>query len=238
MERYLAVLVERLAKVFDERLVSITLFGSAASGDYHARFSDLNVLCVLDRIGPDELELCAPIFGWWRELGNPSPLLMTHDEVRRSTDSFPIEFSDMRESRKVLHGTDVIVGLEIDPRHHRAQVEHELRLSLLKLRQKATAVLGDRDALLKLCLDSVSTFCVLGRHALLLSGDTAVGLGKRATVERLTAVTGPEVEALRELLDVREGRSAPQEQDPANLFRRYLRAVQRVIEFVDGIGEP
>lgn len=236
MERYLAVLVERLAKVFGERLLSATLYGSAAAGDYQARYSDLNVLCVLRQIGPDELELCAPIFRWWREAGNPAPLLMTDAELRRSSDSFPIEFSDMLESRKVLHGADIVAELAVDRRHYRAQLEHELRSALLRLRQQATTALSDRDQLLKLCLDSVSTFCVLGRHGLRLAGASAP-MDKRGTVDQLIGAAGPEMRAFAVLLDVREGRSAPQEQDPVNLFRRYLAAVQRLIEFVDAIGD-
>jgi predicted nucleotidyltransferase len=47
MERVLNQLVERLRKTYDDRLVSVVLYGSAAVGDHHGRFSDLNILCVL-----------------------------------------------------------------------------------------------------------------------------------------------------------------------------------------------
>ena len=43
-------------------------------------------------------------------------------------------------------------------------------------------MLSDPDALLTLCLDSVSTFCVLGRHALLVSGIDAKN-DRRALVQ-------------------------------------------------------
>ena len=67
------------------------------------RFSDLNVLCVLQgdhaaravrrRAGP---ELVAAD-------GHPAPLLLTEVEVSRSADCFPIEFRDMKERRRVLY---------------------------------------------------------------------------------------------------------------------------------------
>src|SRR5260370_16818434 len=169
MEQKLQELVDRLREAQQERLLSVILYGSAATGDHHAEFSDLNVLCVLTQVRAGGVAACAPVFKWWRGDGNPAPLILSEEEVRTSTDCFPIEFHDMQERRKVLFGKDVIEGLAIDKTFYRAQVEHELRAKLLRLRQKAAAVLGDKQALLRLIIDSVSTFFVLSPPPLLLS---------------------------------------------------------------------
>src|SRR6266849_657240 len=126
MEQKLQELVDRLRQAQQDRLLSVILYGSAATGDHHAEFSDLNVLCVLTQITPVELAACEPVFKWWRD-GNPAPLLMSEEEVRTSTDCFPIEFHDMQERRRVLFGKDVIEGLAIDKTFYRAQVELDLR---------------------------------------------------------------------------------------------------------------
>src|ERR1700761_2483455 len=170
MEQKLSDLVERLKTAFGDRLVSAVLYGSAAMGDWHEQSSDLNVLCVLDRVSPSELVQSEPIFRWWREQGNPPPLLLSEEEVETSTDSFPMEFHDMQEQRRVLFGKDVIETLVIDRSFYRAQVEHELRAKQIRLRQKAAEVLSNSERLIRLMTDSVSTFCVLGRHSLILSG--------------------------------------------------------------------
>ncbi len=81
MEKVLKQLVERLTKAYGERLVSVVLYGSAAVGDHHGRFSDLNILCVLREVTPRELGESAGIFHWWRKLGNPSPLLFGLEEL-------------------------------------------------------------------------------------------------------------------------------------------------------------
>ena len=47
----------------------------------------------------------------------------------------------------MLWGEDVIASLDVDRRYYRAQVEHELRSKMLRLRQKASGVLSDRKAL-------------------------------------------------------------------------------------------
>ena len=119
-------------------------------------------------------------------MGNPSPLLMSEEEVRTSTDCFPIEFHDMQERRRVLFGRDVIASLAIDRSFYRAQVEHELRAKLLRLRQKGAGLLsGSGKALLQLMADSVSTFLVLARHALLLHGVTPMDWKKREVARKL-----------------------------------------------------
>jgi len=236
MERVLAQLVDRLSKAYGDRLVSVILYGSGADGKDHSRYSDLNVFCVLSEITVKELGESEPIFRWWREQGNPAPLLMTEQEARTSTDSFPIEFSDMQERRMMLHGRDVIASMTVDRRYYRAHLERDLRAKLLRLRQQSTGILSDRDALLKLCLESVSTFCVLGRHALLLSGRQP-GWKKREVATALGEAMSADMAPFHTLLDVREGKAAPQEVDPANLFGKYLARIRDVIAFVDQLEE-
>ena len=236
MERELAALVKRLTGTFDDRLVSVILYGSAAVGDHQSRFSDLNVFCVLRQLTPKELEDSEPIFRWWRGLGNPAPLLMTEEETRNSAECFPIEFQDMKEHRKILHGRDVIAGLEVDRRYWRAQLEHDLRVQLLRLRQQAGGMLSDRDRLLRLCVDSVSTFLVLGRHALLLAGKGAPA-AKRDIIPELEAVIGVPAEAFRELESIREEKTPPQNPNVPTLFAQYLKEIDALVSFVDRLDE-
>jgi len=230
MEQKLQDLVDRLKKAHQDRLVSVILFGSAASGDHHGEFSDLNVLCVLTRVTPAELGASEPIFKWWRD-GNPSPLLLSEEEVRTSTDCFPIEFHDMQERRQVLFGQDVIEKLVIDRSFYRAQVEHDLRAKLLRLRQKAAGVLGDKQSLLRLMMESVSTFLVLSRHALLLGG-IATGWQKREVSRNLAAL---QVDAtpFDTLLDLRERKKKPGDVDVESLFASYLKQIEAVVAHVD-----
>lgn len=228
-------LVERLRDTHKDSLVSITLYGSAAGGDHHSKYSDVNVLCVLTRVTASELARSEPIFRWWRDEGNPSPLLMSEEEVQTSTDCFPIEFHDMQERRRVLFGKDVIENLVVDRSFYRAQVEHELRAKLLRLRQKAGGVLSDGKALLRLMLDSVSTFCVLGRHALLLSG-IQTGWQKREIAAKL-AELGADPGPFNTLLDVREEKAKESSVDSATLFETYLKQIEAVVAHVDRLDK-
>jgi len=226
-------LVPKLESAFSGRLVSVVLYGSAAAPGQSDRFSDLNILCVLKEITPHELAAGEPILRWWRELGNPLPLLMSEEEVTTSADSFPIEFRDMQHHRRVLFGTDPIADLVVHDTEYRIQVEHELRSSLLRLRQQGSSMLSDSTALLALCVDSVSTFCVLGRHALALARVLPAD-DRRAMVRQLAETVPADMAAFESLLDIRESKktSVPA---TTELFAQYLVSIGRLIAFVDGL---
>jgi predicted nucleotidyltransferase len=229
-------LVAKLERAYNDRLVSVVLYGSGASGEHHHKFSDLNVLCVLKQVTPRELGEGEPILRWWREHGHPSPLLMSEEEAHHSADCFPIEFRDMKDRRKVLYGVDVIADVQVDTRNYRAQIEHELRAKLFRLRQKGAQVLSDPAELLKLCVDSVSNFCLLGRHALVVSGATAK-TERRAVVHQLGQILKMDTSPFDILLDIREDKSGVDPGDPGELFAMYLERIQRIVEFVDGLED-
>jgi hypothetical protein len=225
-------LVEKLLKGLGPDLVSVVLYGSAAVGDNDEKFSDFNVLCVLTRITPAQLGATETIFRWWREQGNPSPLLLTGEEVRTSTDCFAIEFHDIREHHRILYGADVVSSLEIDRKFYRAQVEHDLRAKLLRLRQKASGVLSDKDVLCSLLADSISTFCVLFRHALILHGVDAPAR-KRDIIEQARQRFGIDPAPFTTLLDRREEKIKPKEIEPVALLAAYMKEIGKVIDAVD-----
>ncbi len=234
VDQMLSGLVKRLTDAFGVKLQAVILYGSAAMGDWQPASSDLNVLCVLQELGPRELAACEPIFRWWKDAGSPAPLLLTAEEVRTSTDCFPIEFHDMQEHRRVLHGIDVIANLLIDRSFYRAQVEHELRAKQIRLRQKAAEVLSNSDKLTKLLVDSLSTFCVLGRHALILSGHEA-RYRKADILTSLETAMGRAMPASHAVLALRSADKTNGAADANGLFESYLKEMGALVSFVDAL---
>jgi predicted nucleotidyltransferase len=234
MEQQLNNLVERLKKTFGERLISAVLFGSGAVGDWNAKASDLNILCVLEKVSVQELSESEAVFRWWREQGNPAPLLLSEEEVRNSSDCFPMEFHDIKSHRRVLYGLDVIADLEIDRSFYRAQVEHELRSKLLRLRQKAADALSKQDALLRLLMDSLSTFCVLGRHALTLKG-RETRFRKEEVIADLEKVLGIRFDGFSTILSIRGNGKLSEGTSAVLLFEKYLKEIDALVRFVDQI---
>lgn len=234
MDKLLNQLVDRLKQTHGSGLVSVVLYGSAAAGEYRGSFSDLNIFCALERVGLIELQNSEPIVRWWRDQGSPAPLLMSRTETLTSTDCFPIEFHDMLERRRVLFGEDLIAGLQIDDSFYRAQVEHELRAKLLRLRSKAAGVLSERELLTRLMVDSISTFMILGRHALRLAGADAPWV-KREVATHLQRQFSIEPQPFYTLLDLREDKLKPRQVEPTPLFEQYLQAITTLVNSVDGL---
>ncbi len=235
-EALLGDLTGRLKAALGDRLISLILYGSAAMGDRLDRVSDLNVLCVLERLTTAELAKSEPVFRWWLERGNPAPLLLTAEEVGASADCFPMEYHDMREHRRVLDGVDVIQSLQIETSTYRTQVEHELRAKQIRLRQKAAELLTQGDRLLKLLTHSISTFCVLGRHALVLSGHQP-RFKKTEVVTALELAMGRKLGAFQSILAAREsGKTAPG-QTAAALLEGYLEEIDALVRFVDKLDK-
>ncbi len=232
MDKLLTELVEKMRSANGDRLIAVILYGSAATAAGKDQFSDLNILCVLKQVTPQELADSEPVIRWWREKKNPAPLLLSEEEVRTSTDCFPIEFHDIKERHKVLHGVNVVADLTIDYSFYRAQVEHELRAKMLRLRQKAAGVLSEKDVLLRLMAESISTFCVLFRHALLLSGEVAQ-FDKHEIVKTCSDKFGIDASPFLTLLDVREEKVKTRDLQPISLFREYLNQIHVVVDAVD-----
>ncbi len=232
VEHTLSSLVNRLQSTFGDNLVSVILYGSAAVGDWNERSSDLNVLCALNRLTPHELVQSEPVFRWWREQRNPAPLLMSAEEVKSSTDCFPMEFHDMKEYRRVLAGEDIIRDLEIDRSFYRAQVEHELRAKQIRLRQKASELFSRPQQLLALLVDSVSTFCVLGRHALILSGNEP-RWKKQEIIATLEDVLRRPFDGANAILAIRAAGKSPPDTNVSAIFEKYLGEMGELVRFVD-----
>jgi len=230
MEKNLNGLVEKLKQAAGGNLKSVVLYGSAASGDFQPKHSDLNVLCVLERIDAAELGKLSRIAAWWVGKGHPAPLVFTTDELHHSADVFSIELLDIKASHRVLFGQDVFASLDVPMSLHREQVERELRTNLIRLRQAFLAAPQKAATLERLMSTSVSTFTALFRHALIALGEQPPQ-PKRAVVDRLAALLGFDASPFHTVLDAREGKRA--QADAFRTFDAYLAAVAHVAEEMD-----
>ena len=138
-EKQINEFISRLRAASGENLQSVILYGSAADGEFHPEFSNVNLLCVLRETSFATLTAMAPAVEWWTRQKHHAPLVLTREELERSTDVFSIEFLDMKQRHRVLFGEDVLSGLQIPMHLHRAQLEYELREKLILLRERLSA---------------------------------------------------------------------------------------------------
>ncbi|HEX6881588.1 MAG TPA: hypothetical protein VF135_14555 [Terriglobales bacterium] len=223
--------MRRVREAAGENLDCMILYGSAASGDYHPEFSNVNLFCILRETSFGALQKLAPAVQWWQQQKQPAPLLMTRAELEATTDVFTIELLDMQRHHRVLFGNDVLAGLSIPMKLHRVQVEYELREKLILLRQKSLMTTGDKQ-LWELLVRSASSFATLFRHALIALGEEPKN-GKRDSVEQLAKKVGFDATAVHKVLDVREKKIEMKNLDVKDLFARYLAAIEIVTAAVD-----
>lgn len=168
----LEALVGQLAQAYGNNLRAVVLYGSAAAGEHVAKRSDYNVLVIVGTIGMDQLRAASAVARAWSASGNPAPLTMTEAEWRRSADIFPMEYADILERHRVLHGTPPFDDVQVSPRHLRLELEQQAMGKLLHLRQGVLASGGDAKLQLELLEDSLSTFMVIFRAAARLHGES------------------------------------------------------------------
>ena len=224
--------VTRLREAAAANLESVILFGSAAAGDYHPEFSNLNLFCVVRDSSFAALQAFAPAVKWWDRQKQPPPLFMTRDEVQRSADIFAIEFIDIQQHHRVLFGENVLQSLQITQNLHRVQVEYELGEKLALLRQQLLLASGNNRRMWDLLTRSVASFATLFRHALMVLGQNAP-VQKRETLQALARQLNFDPSGFLHVLDVRERKADRKKFDVNDVFSRYLTAVEHVAAAVD-----
>lgn len=235
-EKLLQEFVERLKGAAGANLVSVVLYGSALSPDYHPEYSDLNVLCVLQELSAQALAAMSPAAEWWQGRKNPMPLFFSKEELVTGADIFPIELLDMQRRHRLLHGEDLLQALEVPVTQHRIQVEHDLRTNLLRLRQHYLAVRGKTGKVRDLMLESVTSFLTLFRHAVIVMVGTPPA-SRREAVQQLGSKLGFDPAVFLLLMDARAGKADAKSMDVESAFSKYLQGIQTVVHAVDTLGQ-
>lgn len=233
MDGKLNELVSRLKEAAGKNLESVILYGSAARGDFKPGASDLNVLCTLVTIDMNELQRLAPVVSWWtREMKEPAPLFFLTEELHRSTDVFAIESLDMKRAHKMLFGNDPVANLEIPMNLHRVEVERDLRMLLLRLRQHVVHVGHNEMELTAVLRKTISGAVTLLRHTLISFGEEAPA-GASAIFARIAELTGADAGAFQAIYNHRE--NGQWAKDSFAAYDEYLHALEKVIVALDGL---
>src|SRR6266699_2301138 len=224
--------VEKLRAAAGENLVSIVLYGSAAEGEFHPEYSDLNTLCVLRDASFASLSKIAGVVEWWRGKKHHPPLVLTETDLRTSADVFSIEFVDMKTRHRVLYGEDVLRNLEVPMHLHRSQLEYELREKLFLVRQHLLVAGNNEKELWEVMLNSLSSFTTLFRHVLIEMGEQGRKHSREA-VQELSARLNFDSSAFVQLIDVRAKKADRKQLRAAEVVVNYSSAIEKVAAAVD-----
>ena len=225
-------LVQKLKAVAADNLKAVILYGSAATEEFHAKHSDLNILCLVGQADAAHLEALHGPVEWWIRRGQRPPLVFTLDELRRSADIFTIELLDMKSRHRILYGENVLAEISVPLHYHSIQVERELRTDWLRLRQAILAAPKKPKVYLELMVSSFSAFAALFRHALIALGE-APAETKREAIDRIAQFAGADPAGFQTILSLREGKLSERDINTEKTLNQYFAFVEAVTDKFD-----
>jgi hypothetical protein len=225
-------LVTQLRAAYGAQLASVVLYGSAAAGEHIPQKSDYNVLVLLNALDARSLAAASATANAWREAGNPPPMTMTLDEWRRSSDIFPMEYADILERHRVLHGAAPFDGISVSLDHLRLQLEQQVMGKLLHLRQGTLLAGTDGKRQAELIRASLSTIMVLFRAVLRLHGEHPTG-GNIAVAERVGQLAGFDASPFIRAVRHAKGEQTLDAASAGEVLAGYLEGVERLNRHLD-----
>jgi len=223
-------LVTQLKAAFGDGLRSVVLYGSAATGEQAAH--DQNVLVLVDSLEVERLDAVSAVVRAWSDAGNPPPFTLTMAEWRRSADVFPMEYADILERHRVVHGEPPFDGLRIDPGDLRWQLELEAMGKLLHLRQGVLAAGGDGRRQVELLDVSKSAILVLFRATLRLNGRTP-SRDALEVARETAAIAGFDSRPFERVIRHVRKEEVIRASDAAPLLAEYVRGVEKLVAYLD-----
>lgn len=160
--------ISKLQAIYTKDLVSVVLYGSAASGEFTDRYSNINVMVILTDTSLPSISKAHDLVSS-KKFEMINPVFFTEEYIHSSLDIFPIEFLDIIENHTLLHGKDFMSGLQVDSRNLRFQCEQELKSKLINIKKRYLTVKNKKDLESLLFATFTSTLHIM-RNLLRLKG--------------------------------------------------------------------
>ena len=166
------------------------------------------------------------------DAGNHAPLTLTREEWAGSADLFPMEYADILDRHRVLHGEPPFEGIHVDLKDLRLQLEQEAMGKLLKLRQGVLASGNDRGRQVELLGASLSTLMVIFRAVLRLHGERPPA-DNVAVAKAVASRAGFDAEPFERVVRHVRGERVLKGDDAAAVLPGYLSGMERLVSHLD-----
>ncbi|MEW5996956.1 MAG: hypothetical protein AB1657_05175 [Candidatus Micrarchaeota archaeon] len=218
--------------IFGENLLSIVLYGSAASAEYRRGVSDINFALILKKIDYELLKKASGKLNWWRRSWVPVPLLFTEEELEDAGDVFPLEFLSIKQNHKLIYGKDFFSSLKISKADVRKQLEFEIRSKMIHLRQSYLELRSNRGNLEGLAAASVTTLSTLVEGLLFLK-DMEFPPTRKSMFESLGKAYSISAKPFILAYEIKYGNAHPDSDELESLVKSLLLSLQSLSEAVD-----
>lgn len=225
-------LIEDLKNTFSEKLISVILYGSAASQDYLEKVSDINLIVVINELNAKDLKLANPAVEKWVKTKNPVPIFMGKDEWFNSCDVYAIECSDVKDRHKILYGEDIVSSIEIKKCNLRLQCESEIKNILIKLRQSYLVNAKNTKSIEELIkLASKSIFAVF--RAVLRINNINVPAKNSEVIDSLNNLIEFDTEIFKYILLQKELKHGFPKDQIESIIQKMIDSLNKILSYVD-----
>lgn len=232
----LARYIEHIRQQWTADLDGLILFGSAARGDFISGRSNLNILLVVRKLSVDLLRRAGQLHRQWGSQNIIAPLVMTEDDLKRSSYLFPLEFLQMTQHHLILAGRDPFGELSVDPARLGWQCEHEVMANLLRVRQRFIEGEGRIEAIQALLILSITAVLPCVRGLLFCVGQSSQEKDG-ALLEALPTTIQFDPTTFLEILNMKRGLSSPGSLEWPKAYERYLQSLELFLERVQQIRQ-
>ena len=202
-------LARDVRQVFGDRLISLLSYGEPDADGTHT-------MALVHELTFADLTKCVPLIPRWRRMGLATPLVLTHDEFRRTLDVFPLEYGEIIAHHVLVTGSDPIAGIAVAESDLRRGCEQFAKSHLIHLREAFLETSGDSNAVAAVIAASAPAFRTLLVNLERLEPGAAGRAGIPDTL-------------LREITSAGDATIA----EPSALLSRYIAAVERIWRYVD-----
>ncbi|MBU1870219.1 MAG: hypothetical protein KJ818_07105, partial [Candidatus Omnitrophica bacterium] len=216
--------------VYPDGLVSVILYGSASSGEFMDKHSNINLLVVLTDTTLKNLKKASPLINNVR-FGIINPLFFTESYIAKSLDVFPIEFLDMKESYAVLYGKDCLKDLIVDPKNLRFQCEQELKSKLINIKKSYLKINNKNE--LKNTLFKASTSVMHILKNLLRLKLKAPAYLKEDCLDQVSKEFNRELSGLKRALEAKKKNLKFSYAEIDSLFSDFVEDLENMVSVVD-----
>ncbi|MDO8535754.1 MAG: hypothetical protein Q7S30_01905 [Candidatus Omnitrophota bacterium] len=222
--------VKMLQGVYGEELISVNLYGSAASGEYVAGHSNIDIAVILRDASLSSLSKTSNFINK-RKFVLINPIFLTENYIKRSTDVFPIEFIDMKDNHLLLYGRDILKEIAVDTKNLRFQCEHELKSRIINTK-RAYLRTTDRMALKRLLFKSATSSLHILRNLLKLNTKDQ-SCAKSEVINMISRVFGADATPIHKILDAKNKNLNLKRQEIKDLFTQLVGALEAISDAVD-----
>lgn len=234
MEKVFNRLRSEAEGLFGHELISLAIFGSAATSDFQPGTSDINAVLILTSVALPQLQKSQELCRRLKKFRLAAPLVMTEGFIRTSADVFPIEFLEIKEKHRLLSGKDHFSHLKIDLKNLRHECEHELKGRLLRMRQSYMEVGKSPRQVQSLLLAAYNANYPALRTALRLK-KIKPPIEHSAILDAVAAHFDLDGSVFARVRQLRRGEILLKAAEIIQLFEKYTDEVAKLAEAVDGL---